>query len=225
MRIPLTILALVGLALGAFYLFAPAPDPQLLQARTDMPWQIQVRPDGGSRVFDLELGRATLDDARGKFGAVENFAIFERDADHSDLEAYFGDVGFGMLQAKVVVKLQAEESERRQMMEQARGREASPSGDWKYPLPLASGEHLGGRLVTAISYVPSHRGLDRAFFEQRFGTPAYTLTENEHAVSWFYPDKGVSILIDDKGREVLEYLAPRDFVTPGDSLPYTSIGN
>jgi hypothetical protein len=220
MKIPLSILAIVAVVLGLTYLFAPEPNPELIKARTDLPWQITVNPDGSSRVFDLELGSATLNDAQGKFGAAEGYAVFVRNQESSDLEAYFGDVHFGMLKAKVVVKLQASEEEKRAMIERAGTREASPTGDWKYKLSPAETTQLGERRLTAISYVPGSRGLDQAFFLDRFGKPSATLTENEEAQSWFYPDKGVSILIDNKGREVLEYVPPRDFVMPSGVTPY-----
>jgi len=220
MKIPLSILAIVALVLGLTYLFAPEPDPELVKPRTDLPWQITANPDGSSRVFDLQLGSATLHDAQAKFGAAESYAVFVRDQDSSDLEAYFGDVHFGMLKAKVVVKLQASEEEKRAMIERAGERKASPTGDWKYTLAPAEVAQLGERRVTAISYVPGYRNLDQAFFLERLGEPAATLTENEEAQSWFYPDKGLSVLIDNKGREVLEYVAPRDFVMPPGVTPY-----
>mgnify|MGYP000113781179 CR=1 FL=1 len=51
---------------------------------------------------------------------------------------------------------------------------------------------------------------------QPFGLaePAAWLQESEQAVSWFYPELGLAVLIDNEAREVLEYQAPRDFVMP-----------
>ena len=65
-----------------------------------------------------------------------------------------------------------------------------------------------------ISYIPGTRNLDADFFLERFGTPAATLRESEQAQSWFYPEKGLSVLIDEDAREVLEYQPPRKFVLP-----------
>ena len=79
--------------------------------------------------------------------------------------------------------------------------------------------HLDRR-VSVITYIPGTRGLDAAFFRQRFGAPAAWLRESEQAVSWFYPRLGLSVLIDDEAREVLEYLPPRDFVMPEGVTPF-----
>jgi hypothetical protein len=219
MKIPLTILALVAVLLAAFYLFAPAPDPEGIKPRTDLPWQITVNPDGSSRVFDLDLGHATLADAMAKFGGLEGLALFEPEEGPLALEAYFGNVLLGPLKAKVIVGLEADADELVTLRARARGREGSPSGDWKYPLNDAPKAHMTRRL-RGITYVPGTRDLDAEFFRKRFGAPAATLREGEQAVSWFYPKLGLSVLIDDEAREVLEYLPPRDFVIPEGVAPF-----
>jgi hypothetical protein len=213
MKIPLTILALVGVMLGAFYLFAPPPDPADLQPRTDLPWQVTANPDGTSRVFDLELGTATLADAMAKFGGLEGLALFEPEQGEMVLEGYFGNVQMGPLTAKVIVSLEASAAELAEIRGRATNREGSPSGDWKYSLPDLPADHHDRRL-RGISYIPGTRNLDAEFFRQRFGEPTTTIRESEHAVSWLYPALGLSVLIDDKAREVLEYRPPRDFEMP-----------
>ena len=213
MKTPLAILAVVAACLAAFMWFAPDPGPDALQPRTDLPWQITVNPDGSSRVFDLELGTATLADAMTKFGALEGLAVFQAKQGEPVLEAYFGNVQFGPLKAKVVTGLDADGKDLEQMLARARGRDASPSGDWKYPLDDPPELHSGRRL-RLITYVPGTRGLDAEFFRSRFGEPEAWLRENETAVSWFYPAIGLSVLIDDEAGEVLEYQPPSDFIMP-----------
>lgn len=220
MKTPLAILAVVAIVLIGFQLFAPTPGPDALKARTDLPWQITLNDDGGSRVFDLDLGKATLADAMHKFGGLEALALFEPASGRPSLEAFFGNVQFGPLQAKVVAKLEASDEELQAILARSTKREGSPSGDWKHPLPDAPKDHMQRR-VTAITYVPATRGLDAEFFRSRFGEPTAWIAESEEAVSWFYPDKGLSILIDNDSREILEYLPPRDFVMP-DGVTYSA---
>ena len=75
MKIPLGILAIVAVLLAAFALLTPEPDPDELEPRTDLPWQVKVNADGSSRVFDIELGSATLAEAMAKFGGIEGLAL------------------------------------------------------------------------------------------------------------------------------------------------------
>ena len=213
MKIPLGILAIVALLLLLFQFLAPPPGPGALQARTDLPWQITSKPHGGSRVFDLDLGSATLGDAMAKFGGVESVAVFEPADGPLVLEAYFGNVQFGPLTAKVIVGLEAGAEELATLRDHAAARQGSPSGDWKYTLSDDPALHAARRLAV-ISYIPGTRNLDTAFFRERFGEPTAWLTESERAVSWFYPQLGLSIMIDEDTREVLEYQPPRDFIMP-----------
>lgn len=214
MKIPVTILALVAVILGLAYLFAPPPGPDAMQARTDLPWQVTPTRDGGSRVFDIDLGRATLNEAMQKFGALEGLAVFEPKQGAMSLEGYFGTVRFGPLTAKIIVGLDASPDELAALKDRSAKREGSPSGDWKYRLSEDSPSDHANRRVTVITYIPGTRGLDADFFRERFGEPSAWLTESEHAVSWFYPERGLSILIDSEAGEALEYLPPRDFRLP-----------
>ena len=222
MKIPLSILGVVAVLMFAFYLFAPKPGPEALRERTDLPWQIDVNPNGGSRVFDLNLGEATLADAIAKFGGIEGLAVFQSESGELALEAFFGKVQFGPLDAKVLVGLEASTDELTALRDSAAQREGSPSGDWKFPLSSGPEPHLTRRL-TLITYIPGTRNLDHAFILDRFGQPGATLRESEHAVSWFYPNHGLSILIDDKTKEVLEYQAPRNFRLPENVTPYVPV--
>lgn len=218
MRIPLAILGVVAIILALFQVFAPAPGPDAMGNRTDLPWQVAVYDDGTSRVFDLHLGEATLADAMKKFGGLEGLAIFEPEQGAMSLEAYFGTVQFGPLVAKVITRLDATAAELAAMRDTSTRREGSPSGDWKYQLASVPQDHAARRLA-GISYIPGTRSLDADFFRARFGEPAAWRHENEHVVSWYYPALGLSILIDSEAREVLEYRPPRDFEMPADVTP------
>lgn len=214
MKIPLTILLVVALFLGGFILLAPEPPADMKAARSDLPWQISVLPDGTSKVFDLHLGWVNLQSAIDKFGPYEGMAVFQGNTGKQSLEAYFGNVMFGPLKAKVVVSLVISEDAIDALQAGATNRESSPSGDWKYLLSHSVAEQQLGRSIRSISYVPGSRSLDAEFFRERFGVPAAWLRESEQAVSWFYPELGFSVLIDADKKEVLEYVAPKDFVMP-----------
>lgn len=213
MKTPLILLAIVGVFLLGFYLFAPAPDLANQPPRTDLPWQVKIDENGNSRVFGIVLGETTLAGAMEKFGGLEGLAVFAPKDSHWVLEGYFGTVPFGPLNAKVIVGLEADDAELQTLLARASGREGSPSGDWKYPLMDEPQMHADRRL-NVITYVPGTRNLDQDFIRDRFGEPAATLQENDKAVSWFYPRLGLSILIDQEAREVFEYQPVRDFSMP-----------
>ncbi len=216
MKTPLSVLAIVAVILCAMWLFAPSPAPEMVQTRTDMPWQIKPLPDGNSLVFDLELGQATLADAMKKFQQKDGtkLAVFQPVDSPAKLEAYFGKVAFGPLNANIVVSLEASQKQLQDLIANAGKREGSTSGDWKYILTHEQLDQLLPRKVSGITFIPGTRNLDAGFLRTRFGEPAATLAENETGINWFYPQKGLSILIDEKAKEIFDYVAPKNFVMP-----------
>lgn len=218
MRIPLLVLA-AGLALFLLiWAFLPAPQQDPGEARTDLPWQIELFDDGSSQVFGLRLDHATLADAIDRFGPYTEVALFEKkDGSHS-LEVFFGTVSFGPLKAKVVTSLQAPEIELAALAARAQERKGSPTGDWKLFLNPADLDDQLLRPLSGLTYIPSYGGLDAEFFRARLGEPDAWEQLDEGRVKWFYPQKGLSLLLDAEGKEVLEYVAPHAFQLPAAAI-------
>lgn len=214
MRIPALVLGGGLLLFVIIWLILPTPAQDPGSARTDLPWQIEVFDDGSSAVFGLHLGHDTLADAIDRFGPYEELVLFAgKDGDYS-LEAWFGTVRFGPLKAKLVAKLQAPQAQLAELASRAVQRKGSPTGDWKLFLDPADLAQQRDRPLYALTYIPSYGGLDAAFFRKRLGEPAAWQTLEDGQVRWFYPDKGLSLLLDPKGKEVLEYVSPRAFKLP-----------
>jgi hypothetical protein len=199
--------------------FLAMPDPQIgekLQT-AEFPWNITLHEDGSSEVFSLKPGISTLQDVQARFHEAEAIAIYHGQSQDS-LEAYFDTIKIGPLEAKLVITLNASKEELEQMLERARG--IALSGDADRKIKLSSDDQLQAlqRTISGITFIPKYSGLDSDFIKERFGEPAAWLRLNENAVQYFYPDKGLSILIDAKGKEVLEYKHPAQFILPPDAV-------
>jgi hypothetical protein len=196
-----------------FFVTPPADHQQSTQ-RTDLPWQVTVEPDGSSRVFDLHIGTSTLKDAIAKFGNPEAVALYIRESGARDLETYFGTVSMGPLKAKIILNLLVD-GERLAVFEaNAIKQEYSAEGHRKLLLSSEDKQSLGDARIAGITYIPTYKGLEADFFRERFGEPAAWKVEDEENVQWFYPDIGMTLLMSAKGREILQYRMPRDFVMP-----------
>ena len=195
------------------------PDPRgdITHHRTDLPWQITTFDDGTSQVVGLHLGQDNLGHAVQKFGPYEELALFEGKDGHYSLEAWFGDVNFGPLKAKVTVTLALGPARAKALAAQAVERKGSPTGDWKLLLPSAVNATLDDALITGLTYIPAYGGLDETFFRERLGEPVAWQRVDENRIRWLYPDRGLSLLIDAKGKDVFEYVLPRQFELPADA--------
>jgi hypothetical protein len=212
-----SILAVSLIAALLLWWLMPDPREDVTRQRTDLPWQITAFPDGTSQVIDLHLGQDTLARAVQKLGPYEELALFEAKDGSYSLEAWFGNVRFGPLKAKVTVSLALGPARAQALATQAVERKASPTGDWKLLLPATVRGDLDDALVVGITYIPATGGLDEAFFRERLGQPTAWQRLDEERIRWLYPDKGLSLLIDAEGKDVFEYVMPRAFVMPDDA--------
>lgn len=222
MRILFFLLFLTVTAAGLSWWFYPEAKIAKVEKRADLPWQIEVFEDGTSRVFDLHLGVATLEDAANKFGPFKEMVLFEDKQSQYALEAYFPRAMIGPLSAKIITTLAITEADIQALLSTALGRKASPSGDWKWTIPAEVAQQQMHRRLQSITFIPSYSGLGASFFGRRFGKPSNHLRIDEDSVQWFYPERGLSLFIHSDGKEVLEYSPPKAFRLPPGTLAYTS---
>ena len=223
MRIALITLGLVVAVAAGVWLLPRNPAGIDGERRTDLPWQITPLQDGTSRVIGLHLGTATLADAIARCGEPESVALFISPDARRSLEVYFGTVRFGPFDAKIIVTLEACDDLLDTLAANAVGREGTRDGDTKLLLAESDKAGLVGQRLSGITYIPAYGGLEADFFRdrERLGEPARWRRVNDHAVSWFYPELGLSLLIDAEGKEAFEYVAPRDFRMPPDAVTGT----
>lgn len=60
-----------------------------------------------------------------------------------------------------------------------------------------------------MTFIPSIN-LDEEVIRTRFGEPDQR-TELEGVVHFLYPEKGLDVVIIEEGKEVIQYVVPRDF--------------
>jgi hypothetical protein len=210
----------VLILLFAFALPNPDVVPNLEKGNLDLPWNIHVHEDNSSEVFRLRLEHSTLGDAVTRFQEPEDIAIYK--GEQSDtLEAYFGTVNIGPLKAKLVTTLQASPVEIEEMLTRSTGLSLSDSADKKIELAVEDRRQALNKKISAITFIPTYSGLESDFFKDRFGKPDAWIRINENAVQYFYPSKGLSIIIDADGKEVLQYNHPNRFQLPEEAVTET----
>ena len=64
--------------------------------------------------------------------------------------------------------------------------------------------------IASVTFIPA-ASLDEQTVLRRFGAPAERIRVDERVEHFLYPDKGLDLALDSKGKEVLQYVAPRQF--------------
>ena len=202
----------VAVLLAAVWQFSPKPEQP--DRMTNLPWQIEIFEDGTSKALGIHIGESSLADVMVVYGTPEGIALFTDKEGNMSLEAYYGTIHTGPLKAKLVLTLDADVHEMHAMAERAITSHAGPSGDYKLVLAEQDKASQSHRIVTGMAYIPGYSKLDAEFFRKQLGEPTTWKRNNETSVQWFYPKRGLSVLIDAEGKEVLQYVAPKDYSGP-----------
>lgn len=175
-----------------------------------MPWQIEAAGDGFTRVFGIEPGRTPFGAARDRLGGAPLVALVAATGGSGSLEAYWDSFSAGPLMGKLVLTLDTSLEQREEMLQRAVKAEYMEGTTRRVTMThedLARAETLP---ILAVTFIPSAH-LDEEIILRRFGAPGERIRASEHREHFLYPDKGLDLQLDAKGKEVLQYVAPRDF--------------
>jgi hypothetical protein len=209
MKLFFTILAIIIAIALAPMVMSPKPDNQSGKPVAGLPWQVEVTADGNSRVFGLTVGASTLGDARTRFGEGE-MAIVAAPGEPESLELYFNDVTLGVVTGKLIVTADIAADVLATLRQHAGMTKYMASSAKKSALADEDVPTAYAAPIRAISLVPAIN-LDEAMVVQRFGQPAERIRTSEHTEHFLYPDRGLDVVLDSDGKELLQYVAPRDF--------------
>lgn len=192
---------LVPLLHMAFGGHAPTPEGQ--------PWQLE-RHAGATRVFGLDLPGSTLADAKARWGDGLQVALMASRGGTGSLEGYVETFDAGGIAGRLVLAAELPEGERAQLQARAAKGEAVDADAVRYVLRADDRDAALRAPIAGITFIAS-ANLDAAVLRERFGEPAERLATPPRLEHWLYPGRGLAIVLDAQGREVLQYVAPAEF--------------
>ena len=210
MKFAFSLIALVIAALVIPFFIPGMGKEAGVDPNVNLPWQIETDGQGASRVFGLSPGFQTLGEARAALAGDAEVAIVAAPEEVGSLEAYYNQIALGFVLAKVIITVDVEPTQIIAMRERALKAEHMESTTRKirlHPDDLVVADKLR---VKAVSVIPTVN-LDEATIVQRFGQPGERIQVSEKRVHLLYPEKGLDVVVDGDGKELLQYVAPRDF--------------
>jgi hypothetical protein len=203
-------LTLAALALLAIVVAIIAPGGRQVDPEPKVPWRIEVQPDGSSSVLGLTLGRSTLADARRVFDEGGELTLFAEPDGDIAVEAFFEGVFLSGLRADIVLSLMLPAKTLEGMYDRGRRSSRLGSGEHKVTLHPDDVQRASTAPVGHITYLPV-ADPEPDLLESRFGPPARRIPTGRGIEHWLYPDRGLDIVVDPEGKEVFQYVPPRDF--------------
>ena len=203
------ILAILA-ALVVPFLFKDIGRQPDVDPNTRLPWQIRVDARGQTEVFGLQPGISRLADVQQAFGTDMELAIVAAPDEAGTLEGYYSQVALGFVLARVIVTVDLPETRISDLRERAVRAKHMDSATRKITLHPDDVAAVLNEPIRAISVIPTVN-LDEATILQRFGPPGERLVVSEKRTHFFYPPLGLDVILDQEGKELLQYVAPRDF--------------
>lgn len=200
-------LIIAVIALSALFRSGKLP---VVQAVAGLPWQIEILPNGETRVFGLIPTRSTLDDARGRFGMDMEIAVIAAPGEPGSLEAYSSSVTTGVIMGKMILVADVGGETVARLRQRAAKTEYMDSTTKKFILHRDDLALAWRAPIASITFIPA-ASLDEQTVLRRFGVPGERIRVDERVEHFLYPDKGLDLALDSKGKEVLQYVAPRQF--------------
>lgn len=181
------------------------------QQPEDLPWQVTLNAEGNPQVFHLDIGKVTLKEVIERLHSFPEMAVFAHESGKRTLEAYFGTQRVGLFEAKIIAELQAEPAQLDSFHTNNTKREGMASGQWKYTLAEADVKIANDLRVQRLIYMPVIN-YEPEIVVARFGEPEERVASSEAGVEyWFYPSKGLAILMNTDGKEILYYTGQHDY--------------
>lgn len=208
MKIAITLLLIVIVLFAGAVFLKPPDEPA--SSPQGLPWQIETLGDGSARVFGLVPGRDTLGQARDTLGPDMELAVVVKGDETGTLEMFYDRFHAGMLSGKLLLTGRLDDATLMRLRERSGAPRYLDSGARKYhlqPEDLSTGYNAP---LAGITFIPL-ASLDEAVARKRFGEPEETVRVNEQTVHLLYPKLGLDLMINAGHRDVLQYVAPRDF--------------
>ena len=209
MKIFFAIFALLAVMLAVYPFLG---DEEQRDSVTGLPWQIDVLDDGTTRVFGLRIGVSRLADASAALGDDMELAIIaSTDVEEvGSLEMYYGHYRAGLLSGKLILHTATSEDRLKTWRDNAEKSDYMPSGyAKKYTLSAGDKPQVLQETISGITFIPAVN-LDEEIVLARFGEPTERI-EQPGTMHYLYPEKGLEIAVNERSKEVMQYVSPKSF--------------
>jgi hypothetical protein len=203
------ILGVVALLVVTLFLVMQVPDKSVSTPET-LPWNISHPTADTTRVFGITLGKSTLDDISRsyKYESELEISLFKPTDAAMGVEAFFEEVNFNGLKAKIIMNITVPNEELQHMFERGLRMNSTPSGK-RITMTADDLSTVRKLPIATLTYLPTTR-LEESVIAQRFGAPTQKVREKKTGlVHWLYPEKGLDIVLDSK--PFFQYLPPANY--------------
>lgn len=215
-----TLMLIIVVSIAVSYFIYPDPEIKPADPK-DLPWGVMMDEQGNTSLIGITFDQTPFKQSFEIFGQPESMALYA-DPKDPNIEVYFGTIKKAGLSAKIILSLHIPQALAEDFLKNAKKRMTSTSGIPKINLAPSDRIKTEDIKISALTYLPVFSGLEENYLFERFGTPEKQIKLSESASQYFYPSKGVSLVIDKKGKEVFQYSSPTKLIIPETAIDYAA---
>jgi hypothetical protein len=176
----------------------------------DAPWESQIAADGSLWALGLRLPGATLADAQSLWnGGLQVIVRVPREGETA-LEATVETARPGGVQGRLVLHAAATPEQLARWASRPAKEDRTSSLTRHLSLQPDDLREALATPIRLVAFVPQAR-LDEATAKARFGEPQRVLREGDKVQHWLYPARGMALMLNPEGRDVLQFVPPAQF--------------
>lgn len=207
MKIFFALFALLAVVLAVYPFLDQSGEKKTV---TGLPWQIEILPDGSTRVFGIHIGVSRISDAFQILGNDMELAIIAAADEPGSLEMYYGHYRAGLLSGKLVLQTRTSAQNINDWRENSVRSEYMATGRAKkYYLSEQDITQVMDEVIFGLTFIPAVN-LDEEVIVARFGEPDRRVQQGG-VTHFLYPDKGLDIVLSAETKEVMQYVSPAGF--------------
>jgi len=186
------------------------PSEQKVVDESKLPWNIVIDGQNNSTAFGITLGQTSLLDAEKALNAGGKMSLFLSNEGIYSVEVFIDSIYLSGLKADLFLTLDVSQQQAKEMFE--RGVNVSRATNKTNKVTLSEDDQKALALVPVrhILYIP-RANLDADLLLKRFGLAQQKIKESDKVTHWLYPNKGLDIALNEDGREILQYVLPKNF--------------
>lgn len=190
----------------------------------DAPWESQVAADGSLWALGLRLPGATLADAQLLWNGGLQVLVRATPAAALTLEATVETARPGGVMGRLVLHAEATPEQLQRWAARPAKDERTPSLSRQLTLQPDDLQEALRAPIRLVAFVPQTR-LDDSTARARFGEPERVVRESAAVQHWLYPKRGLALMLNPEGRDVLRFVPPAQFAAQVEAPLKKALGN
>lgn len=184
---------------------------------TNLPWQVEITENGGTKVFGVILGQNSLNDFIVKYNANSETSLFVDPGGSKKIETYINKIRLGLFDVSLILLPQISKQQFSVHEETGFNPKPGPSGAMKLQLSEATIKEVLSYPLEGIMYIPKVQ-YKTDEIKARFGEPDSVETINDNTSVWSYSQKNMILIHDLKGKEQVYYFEQKQFKKSRDGI-------